>query len=261
MKYKKLLIYCLLLFPVFTFAQIGGEDEVYLNGDRVEAKFNGGGIEKFSQFVHEQFNYSKVTKAGQMIASFTVDVDGSVKNIKLIKMLDVESATEMIRVLNQCPKWEPAKRGGKPISIDIKYPMTFNAGLSSHQKKPEENEPPRMKKESPKEDLPAENNLIYNTAGIEKKPDFPGGIPEFHKYVSSNFNASKIPGFKGKFLVSFVVEKDGSLTNIDIIREIYHGTREEADRVLSQCPKWIPGENNGKKVRVLYNLPINISVP
>lgn len=109
------------------FSQIGGEAEVYLTGDRIEAQFNGGGIEKFSDFVHEQFNYSKVKKNGRMIASFTVDVDGCIRNIKLVEMIDVDSGVELIRVLNKCPKWTPAKRGGKPISIDIKFPMVFKS--------------------------------------------------------------------------------------------------------------------------------------
>mgnify|MGYP003411423114 CR=1 FL=1 len=65
-------------------------------------------------------------------------------------------------------------------------------------------------------------------------------------------------GLKGKVFVSFVVEKDGSLTDIKVIRDIGYGTGKEAIRVLKQCPKWNPGEQNGKKVRVLYSLPINI---
>ncbi|MBP6557486.1 MAG: energy transducer TonB [Flavobacterium sp.] len=113
------------LFPMVGFSQIGGEDEVYLSGDRVEAKFNGGGIEEFSKFIKKEFDYSKVTKAGKMVGAFTVDVDGTVKNIKIIEFSDIESATEFIRVLKKCPKWKPAERGGKPISIEIKYPMVF----------------------------------------------------------------------------------------------------------------------------------------
>jgi hypothetical protein len=123
---KKLAIVIVFAFlPMLSFSQILGEDEVYLNGDRVEATFNGGGMEEFNEFVNKEFDYKKVTKSGKMVAAFTVDIDGSVKNIKLVQMIDVESATEMIRVLNKCPKWQPAKKGGKPISIEIKYPMVF----------------------------------------------------------------------------------------------------------------------------------------
>jgi Gram-negative bacterial TonB protein C-terminal len=119
------LLFLMLMIPFLGFSQIQGEDEVYLNGDRIEAKFNGGGLDKFNDFIQKEFDYSKVTKAGKMIAAFTIDEEGTVKGIKIIEILDVESAMEMIRVLKKCPKWEPAMRGGKPISIEIKYPMVF----------------------------------------------------------------------------------------------------------------------------------------
>ncbi len=107
-------------------------------------------------------------------------------------------------------------------------------------------------------DVVEEDNNIYNTAGIEVKPDFPGGIEKFYKYVGKNYQVPEEEGLKGKVFVSFVVEKDGSLTDIKVIRDIGYGTGKEAIRVLRSCPKWNPGEQNGKKVRVLYSLPINI---
>jgi len=107
-------------------------------------------------------------------------------------------------------------------------------------------------------DVVEEDNNIYNTAGIEVKPDFPGGIDKFYKYVGKNYQVPEEEGLKGKVFVSFVVEKDGSLTDIKVIRDIGYGTGKEAIRVLKSCPRWNPGEQNGKKVRVLYSLPINI---
>ena len=59
-------------------------------------------------------------------------------------------------------------------------------------------------------------------------------------------------------IVTFVIEKDGSLTDIKVIRDIGYGTGEEAIRVLKECKKWIPAEQNGQKVRVQYTLPISI---
>lgn len=107
-------------------------------------------------------------------------------------------------------------------------------------------------------DVVEEDNNIYNTAGIEVKPDFPGGIEKFYKFVSKNYQVPEEEGLKGKVFVSFVVEKDGSLTDIKVLRDIGYGTGKEAIRVLKTCPKWNPGEQNGKKVRVLYSLPISI---
>lgn len=103
-----------------------------------------------------------------------------------------------------------------------------------------------------------EDNNVYNTAGIEVKPDFPGGIDKFYKFVGNNYKTPEEEGLKGKVYVTFVVEKDGSLTDIKVLRDIGYGTGAEAIRVLKKCPKWTPGEQNGKKVRVLYSLPITI---
>ncbi|TDD99156.1 energy transducer TonB [Flavobacterium cellulosilyticum] len=103
-----------------------------------------------------------------------------------------------------------------------------------------------------------EDNTVYNTAGIEVKPDFPGGMNEFNKFVARNYQAPDEPGLKGKVYVTFVVEKDGSLTDIKILRDIGYGTGKEAVRVLNRCPKWTPGEQNGKKVRCTFSLPISI---
>jgi protein TonB len=102
-----------------------------------------------------------------------------------------------------------------------------------------------------------EDNNIYSTAGIEVKPDFPGGLQKFYSYIGRAYNAPEDCG-SGKVFVNFVVEKDGSLTDIKVVREVCPGSGKEAIRVLKSCPKWNPGEQNGKKVRVLYSLPISI---
>lgn len=103
-----------------------------------------------------------------------------------------------------------------------------------------------------------EDNSVYNLAGIEQKPEFPGGIDKFYSFVGKNYQIPDEEGIKGKVYVSFVVEKDGSLTDIKVLRDIGYGTGKEALRVLGKCPKWAPGEQNGKKVRCTYSLPISI---
>jgi hypothetical protein len=255
---KRIVTLLFLFFPLITFSQIGGEDEVYLNGDRVEAKFNGGGIEKFSEFVKGQFNYSKVKKSGRMIASFTVDVDGSLKNIKLVEMIDVDSGVELIRVLNKCPKWIPAKRGGKPISIEIKYPMVFNAELRENQVKAPKNHVVTSQENQKGVASNTNSSDVSTIDKVEAAPRYAGGLTSFYKYISANFRVPKQEGLKGKIMVSFIVEIDGSLTDIKVLKDLGYGTSEEAIRILKASPKWIPGKQNGKPVRVEYSLPINI---
>lgn len=107
------------------FAQLGGVDEVYLKGDLIDAKFMGGGIENFSAWIKKEFDYSKVTKPGKLEATFTIDQEGNLTKIRITQILDTESAMEMIRTLKKSPKWEPATRNAKPVSIEIKYPLVF----------------------------------------------------------------------------------------------------------------------------------------
>ncbi|WP_310555983.1 energy transducer TonB [Flavobacterium sp.] len=102
---------------------------------------------------------------------------------------------------------------------------------------------------------------IYNSAGIEVKPEYPGGIAKFYKYVSDKFKyPDDVEELKGKIFVEFVVEKDGSLTDIKVLRDVGHGTGAEAIRLLKTVPKWKPGVMNGKNVRVRYSLPITIDI-
>lgn len=104
-------------------------------------------------------------------------------------------------------------------------------------------------------------NQIYNA--VELMPEYPGGIRSFYNYVGQNYripNELQKTGVNGTVHVSFVVEKDGSLTDIKVIRDLGHGTGAEAIRVLKKSKKWAPGIQEGRPVRVSYNLPIRLMV-
>lgn len=106
-----------------------------------------------------------------------------------------------------------------------------------------------------------DDNTIYNSAGIEVQPEFPGGNKILFTFISKNFKYTdemKENEVKGRVVASFVVEKDGSLSDIKVIRSIGYGTEDEVLRILKSMPKWIPGEQNGKKVRCSYLIPIMI---
>ena len=122
---KFLVLAVFVLFSNISFSQIGGEDEVYLGGEFIEAKFQNGGIDKFYDYIIANFDTKTVEKKGQIIFEFTVNENGEVKNIKVVRDLGTNSAVELIRVLRKAPKWQPASRGGKPVSINLKMPLTF----------------------------------------------------------------------------------------------------------------------------------------
>ncbi|WP_431242754.1 energy transducer TonB [Flavobacterium sp. P21] len=115
-------------------------------------------------------------------------------------------------------------------------------------------------KNHPQGDIPNDDYTVYNTAGIDVRPEFPGGIIEFNKFIEQNFKIPK-DGLKGKIYTTFVIEKDGSLSGIKVLRDIGYETGSEAIRVLQLSPKWKPGKQNNKLVRVLYSAPLYINIP
>lgn len=97
---------------------------------------------------------------------------------------------------------------------------------------------------------------------IEVQPTPPGGMQAFMQYIAHNYKypeeavKAKVVG---RVIVTFVVEKDGSLSDVKVVRDLGYGTGEEAVRVLASSPKWKPGVQNGKPVRVQFTLPIQLN--
>ena len=100
----------------------------------------------------------------------------------------------------------------------------------------------------------------YVEATLDVKPAFPGGMDKFYSYVARNFRSPETDNDKAiRVLVSFVIEKDGSMTDIRVLRNPGYGLDKEAIRVLKSLKiKWSPGMIKGKPVRTAYSLPINV---
>ncbi len=108
-----------------------------------------------------------------------------------------------------------------------------------------------------------EDNTVYDFVSIEKQPEFPGGIDKFYKYLSTSIRYPPMAtenNVQGKVFLQFVVEKDGKLTDIEVQRGPGSGTNEEAVRVLKASPRWNPGIQNGKPVRVRYNIAVSFNL-
>lgn len=117
-----LLILFFIALGASVYAQPTDTEDVY-PADVIAPKFNGGDVTAFHKYVRKNFDYKKVSKPGRMVASFTIDVDGYLGNIRIVELIDAASAVEFIRVLKASPQWEPARRGGKPMAMDIKLPL------------------------------------------------------------------------------------------------------------------------------------------
>ena len=109
-----------------------------------------------------------------------------------------------------------------------------------------------------------QHEQIFNIVMVEQKPTFPGGYASLYKWLNTQINyptdASEA-GIQGKVIVSFVIEKDGSITNVQVVRKKHPALDAEALRVIKKMPRWKPGYVCGKPVRVLYPLPITFKLP
>ncbi|MBW6460037.1 MAG: TonB family protein [Bacteroidales bacterium] len=98
---------------------------------------------------------------------------------------------------------------------------------------------------------------------VESMPVFPGGEANLYKFLAENIKypqMAKESGIQGRVFVTFVVERDGSVTDVRVLRGIGGGCDEEAIRVVRNMPKWTPGKQRNKAVRVQYNLPVKFTL-
>ena len=98
---------------------------------------------------------------------------------------------------------------------------------------------------------------------VEKAPEFPGGMEELFQYLANNIEypqLAKEKGIQGRVFVNFIVDNDGSIDSVKVLRGIGSGCDEEAVRVVAAMPSWEPGLQRGKPIRVSYNLPIKFTL-
>lgn len=107
------------------------------------------------------------------------------------------------------------------------------------------------------EPKPEVENKVFDV--VEQMPSFPGGSSALMQYLSSNIKYPVVAqenGVQGRVVVSFVVERDGSITDVQVARSVDPSLDREAQRVVRNMPRWIPGKQNGQAVRVKYNVPV-----
>jgi len=112
---------------------------------------------------------------------------------------------------------------------------------------------------------PNDFEIVLNNGDniVEISPEFPGGEAAMMDFIFENINypkAAKVADGEGYCMVSFTIEKDGSLSNVQIAEKLEGNFGEEVKRVMGLMPKWTPGERNGKKVRKNFNLPIRFKI-
>lgn len=186
---------------------------------------------------------------GKVNLEFAIETDGSVTDVTAISGPSQTLKDAAIVAIKNSPKWIPGYKNRKLIKMTYSYEVNFTISkdISNGAKI-----------------FKVVNNSVDNQVFtvLETQPKFPGGIQNFLQYLGNNVKypaEDKENNLQGKVIVQFVIEKNGSLTDIKAIRSPSNAMSQEAVRVVSSSPKWIPGMQGGSFVRSQFTVPITFT--
>lgn len=198
-----------------------------------------GGDAELLKYIATNIKYPEESQdngeQGRVICSFIVGRDGSVNNPEVLRGVTPLLNEEAVRVINTMPRWNPGMQRGKAVAVKYTVPITF-----------------RLK--SPVEEAKEETLTV-----VDVMPQYPGGDRELLKFIAQSIKYptdAQEAGVQGRVICSFVVDKKGNIVEPKIIRGIDPSLDAEALRVIGMMPRWTPGRQDGKAVRVLYTVPI-----
>ena len=218
--------------------------------------FMGGDLNVFRNWVQSKLQYPKEAMdksiKGRVICSFVVEKDGSLTDFEVLQSPDKSLGDEAVRVLKTSPKWEPGEQRGEKVRVKYTVPIVFEI---ENNKVTDASAP---KTQSAAED----GDMAY--IKVEKMPTFMGGdLNVFRNWVQSKIQyprEAKEEGLEGRVIFSFVVEKDGSMSEFTVLQSPDKILADEVEHVFKSAPKWVSGEQRGEKVRVKYTVPIVFSI-
>ena len=205
--------------------------------------FNGGDANEFSKYVAQNVVYPESCRQskieGRVTLEFTVTETGKVADIKILRSVNDDLDREAVRIVAQSPLWTPGRdENGEIVPVKYVFPVIFKHTDS-------------------------EDSSHYLEADV--KPTFNGGdANEFAKWVYSQL---KYPeecmkaGISGRISLSFIVDTDGKVRDVKVLRGAHEKLDAEALRVLKMSPDWTPGTKDGKPVPVTFTFPVNFEIP
>ena len=177
-------------------------------------------------------------------------IDGKVATVEQLKALDQEEI-DNITVLKNAK--EPLEVYAKHFNADTSNGILF-INTKEYVKNGKKEVVDVAVKKSEEE---AEPEGAFDV--VEQMPEFPGGAAGMMKFIAENVKYPEeaySKGIEGRVLVQFIIEKDGSVTNVKVIKKVNDAIDAEAVRVVKAMPKWKPGKQNGREVRVKYTIPV-----
>ena len=213
-----------------------------------------------NRILYSQTHYSKIFLLALFIAMGTTlfscqNKEGKKQKIDKVEVVEDPAPTEHITVGVALPPKHDSKNTLKQVLPPPPPPKVDHVKFTINPVKKDKEEKAKSIKANNKKTI---EEPVYNGGiAVETNAEFPGGIEQFYNFFEKEFKKPQsAETAKLKINLSFAVEKNGSVTYLQSVPEIDSSTEQEIKRVLGLCPKWQPGETNGKKSRRLYSLPI-----
>ncbi len=225
-----------------------------------QARFQGGTLEDFRQWIQKNLVYPRAAKengiTGKVMVQFAVNAEGKISDVKVIKGVDPSLDNETVRVIHLSPAWTPARNDGKKVAQMFVMPVIF----SLEKKQVAGNSPEQVIVEKQLQGIPENQQGEPAFLIVEQQAAFQGGsFEQFKVWVQEHLvypATAKEDGIFGRVTLQFAVNSQGKVCDVKVLRGVDPSLDQEAVRVTSSSPDWIPAKQSGKNVRQQFVMPV-----
>ncbi|MDD3726845.1 MAG: energy transducer TonB [Dysgonamonadaceae bacterium] len=221
----------------------------------IDPMFTGGSHE-MNRFISRSLRYPREAAEkniqGLVVYNFVVELDGSLSNFEIMHRAHPLLDAEALRIIKSMPAWRPAVYKGENVRARQYVPMYFKLNKNARS----------SRRAQSRKVMPIDPNEEIFTI-VDQMPEFPTGEEGLGRFLSEFIQypvRAKQEGIQGRILCAFIVRKDGTISNLEIVNGLDNELDNEALRVLSMMPKWTPGKNNNETVSVKCILPIDFKI-
>ena len=218
----------------FLCASFGAYTQGIIDYSQTMPQFPGGEA-AMREFISKRLIYPQSalrdSVQGQVRLRFIIRASGEVSDVSVTNGLTPDCDSIAVGIIKAMPRWQPSVENGKPVACYYSWMIEF-----THP--------------APKENIP------YTTS--EVMPQFPGGEVAMQLFIAKNMNfpaSTRELGLQGRTTIRFVVNVDGKIVDINVVKEIDKVFTDEWVRLVKSMPDWTPGQMNGENVNCYFTLP------
>lgn len=253
-----------------------------------------GGSQAMMKYLADNIRYPVIAqesgKQGRVVCSLVITKEGEISNVEVLLGVDPSLDAEVKRVIGSMPDWKPGTQRGNPVNVRAIMPVVFRLQGDGPQEQvlSEEDKESLAVREielmkaldgtwifdeivvvaygpskSPSREVDQQEQQNIDETEVflvvDEQAEFLGGMEAMMKFLGENVKypvEAQKNGVEGRVICNFVIMKDGTITDVNVVRGVDSLLDAEAVRVIESMPKWKPGKHRGEEVNVRYTLPI-----